>query len=189
VRRQDFEHVIRAAAAIVDDDLVVVGSQAVLGQFPNAPAALLRSLEVDLYPRNEPGRAEEIDAAIGDGSRFHETNAYYAHGVGPETIIAPAGWEDRLVRVAVPASGRRKDDAMAWCLEVHDLVLAKLAAGRPHDLDFATEAVRAGLVMADQLRLGVELIPASHRELTGDRLAAVMSAVSPSRAPANSLKG
>ncbi len=29
------------------------------------------------------------------------TFGYYAHGVGPETAKAPAGWEQRLVRVAV----------------------------------------------------------------------------------------
>jgi len=36
---------------------------------------MLRSMEADLYPRNDPDRAIEIDSAIGDGSRFHETYA------------------------------------------------------------------------------------------------------------------
>ena len=35
---------------------------------------------------------------------------------------------------------------MALCLETHDLVLAKLAANRQRDWDFATDALRAGLV-------------------------------------------
>lgn len=73
MRREDFEHVIRAAADIVDDELIVIGSQAVLAEHPDAPTALLRSAEVDLYPRNEPERAIDIDGAIGDGSRFRET--------------------------------------------------------------------------------------------------------------------
>lgn len=34
----EFEHLIRAAATITDDDeLIVIGSQAVLAQFPDAP--------------------------------------------------------------------------------------------------------------------------------------------------------
>jgi hypothetical protein len=103
VKRHEFEHVVRAAADIVNDEIVVIGSQAVLAQYPDAPAVLLRSMEVDVFPRNEPERAEEIDAAIGDGSRFHATYGYYAHGVGPETAIPPAGWEGRLVRLEVPA--------------------------------------------------------------------------------------
>jgi hypothetical protein len=78
-------------AAIVKDDIVVIGSQAVLAQYPDAPAPLLRSSEVDVFPRSDPGRSDEIDGAIGDGSRFHESYGYYAHGVGPEAVIAPAG--------------------------------------------------------------------------------------------------
>lgn len=175
MKREHFEHVIRAAAAIVDDELVVIGSQAVLGQYPEAPASLLKSLEVDLFPRSDPERADEIDGAIGDGSRFHETYAYYAHGVGPETAIAPAGWEDRLVRLEVPASGPKRDAAVAWCLEVHDLVLAKLAAGRPHDIEFVEEAVRSSLVDVDRLQRGVELMPETHRQLTGERLLALFA--------------
>ncbi len=36
--RVQLEHVIRAAGTIADvDDIVVIGSQAILGQFPGAP--------------------------------------------------------------------------------------------------------------------------------------------------------
>jgi hypothetical protein len=57
VRREHFEHVVAAAANIVgEDDFVVIGSQAILGSHPNAPGALLRSLEVDIYPATEPDK-------------------------------------------------------------------------------------------------------------------------------------
>jgi hypothetical protein len=40
--RSELEHLIRAAGAIADDaEIVVIGSQSVLGQFPAAPTALL----------------------------------------------------------------------------------------------------------------------------------------------------
>lgn len=178
MRREDFEHVIRAAADIADDEIVVIGSQAVLAQFPDAPESLLTSLEVDVFPKNAPERAEEIDGAIGDGSRFHETYGYYAHGVGPETAIAPEGWEERLVRLELPAILRKDGTVIALCLEVHDLVLAKLAAGRPHDLEFAVEAVRAGLVDRRRLQLLIDLMPASHRELTRERLTGLFARLS-----------
>ncbi|MDO8185695.1 hypothetical protein Q5424_15540 [Conexibacter sp. JD483] len=43
---------IAAAAQVADEDeLVVIGSQAVLGSHPEAPAELLRSMEADIYPR------------------------------------------------------------------------------------------------------------------------------------------
>lgn len=38
MQRQQLEHLIRAAAGITGaTEIVVIGSQAVLGQFPNAP--------------------------------------------------------------------------------------------------------------------------------------------------------
>lgn len=93
--------------------------------------------------------------------------------------IAPAGWEQRLVRLELPAIRRRDGTVIAWCLEVHDLVLAKLAAGRPHDVEFVEEAIRARLVDSDQLCLGVDLLPDSHRELTRERLTGLMARLGP----------
>jgi hypothetical protein len=177
MNRSGFEHVIKAAAAVVDDELVVVGSQAVLAHDPNPPAAILTSMELDVYPRNQPERADEIDGSLGDGSRFHETYGYYAHGVGPETVIAPTGWEDRLVRLELPAIRRTDGSVIAWCLSMDDLVLAKLAAGRAHDLEFAQEAIKAGLVDPDQLQLGVELMPTQHRDAVRERLAGIVARV------------
>ncbi|MGI8439222.1 MAG: DUF6036 family nucleotidyltransferase [Thermoleophilaceae bacterium] len=165
MRRADLEHLIRASAHIADDeDIVVVGSQAVLGAHPAAPASLLTSADADVYPRAHPERADVIEGAIGEGSPFHATFGYYAHGVGPETAKAPAGWEDRLVAV----SGPRTAGATGWCLETHDLVLSKCVAGRTKDWGFAREALRHGLVDARELRLRVE-----HLEVDEDRRAAV----------------
>jgi hypothetical protein len=174
VTRDEFEHVVRAAAAIVEDEIVVIGSQAVHGQFRSPPETLLVSRELDVYPRSAPQRAEEIDAAIGDGSLFDSTYGYYAHGVGPDTPTAPAGWHERLVRVELPPRGTQPT-AIAWCMEIHDLLLAKLAAGRPHDLEFTQEAIRAELVDQEQLTLGLDLLPERHRETTADRLNGVLA--------------
>jgi hypothetical protein len=99
MRLSDFDHVLAAAAQVSEeDDLVVIGSQAILGSHPEAPASLLVSLEVDVYPRSSPEKADLIDGALGDGSAFHRAFGVYAHGVGPETAVAPEGWENRLVR-------------------------------------------------------------------------------------------
>jgi hypothetical protein len=177
MRRGDFEHVLRAAADVVDDELVVIGSQAVLGQVPDPPETLTRSAELDVYPRHHRERADQIDSALGDGSPFHEAYDYFAHAVGPETPTAPAGWEGRLVRVDVPAIGARTQPVVAWCMEIHDLVISKLAAGRPHDLEYADEAIRSGLVDVEQLRLGIELLPTEDRDGTRDRLDAALTRV------------
>ena len=147
MRRAEFEHVIAAAANVTgQDEFVVIGSQAILGTHPDAPKTMLMSLEVDIYPRERPELVDEIDVALGDGSQFHVTFGYYAHGVGPETAKAPAGWEQRLVRVAVPPRVGSERAPVAWCLDVADLVLSKCAAGRARDWDYARAALAAGVV-------------------------------------------
>jgi hypothetical protein len=170
VKRAEFEHVIKAAVDVVKDEIIVVGSQSVLGGFPDAPPSLLRSQAVDVYPRSEPERAAEIDGAIGDGSMFHSTYGYYAHGVGPETVKAPDGWEARLERLELTPIHKKDGTVVAWCLEVHDLVLAKLAAGRQHDLSLAEDAIREGLADVGRLRRGVDFVPQNVRELAAERL-------------------
>lgn len=161
--RSELEHVIRAAAVLADDlDIVVVGSQAILGTAPDAPAVLVSSIEADLFPRTHPERADVIDGAIGEGSIFQDTFGYYAHAVGSKTAKAPAGWEERLVLIQGPGT----NGARGWCLEAHDLVLAKCVAGRDKDLVFARAALAADLVTGDVLldRVDALPVPAEHRE-------------------------
>lgn len=160
MRLEDLEHVVGAAANVVEEvEFVVVGSQAILATAPSAPEELLRSMEADLYPRQSPERADEIDGALGDGSQFHRTFGYYAHGVGPETARCPAGWEERLVALAVRPRPGSDRVAVAHCLEVHDLVLSKCAAGRQQDWDFTLVALKAGLVASDELLARVHAMP------------------------------
>jgi hypothetical protein len=174
VNRAEFEHIVRAAADVVDDDVVVIGSQAILAQHPDAPPELLRSAELDVFPRTKLEAADDIDGALGDGSPFYETFGYYAHRVGPETLTAPAGWENRLIRVELPKRQRKRGTVVAWCIEKHDLVLAKLAAGREHDREFVKAAIASGLVDTEQLLLGVDLLPESDRDVVRERLSALL---------------
>lgn len=160
MRRADLEHVIAAAANVLGEDaFVVIGSQAILGPYPEAPESLLRSMEVDLFPKDNPGRAAEIDGAIGDGSPFHEAFGYYAHGVGPETARAPTGWQDRLVEIDIPPRVASEQAPKAYCLEPHDLVLAKCAAGRERDWEFAREAIGGALVDPEVLVARANALP------------------------------
>ncbi|MCL2724504.1 MAG: hypothetical protein FWD69_08715 [Polyangiaceae bacterium] len=118
--RTQLEHIIRAAATIADDDeIVVLGSQSILGQFPSAPAELLISNEADVYPKNHVERSDLVDGSIGELSPFHDLYGYYAQGVGPETAILPLGWGDRLVDTMA------LDDALAT--EVRKRIAADFA--------------------------------------------------------------
>ncbi len=173
MRRPELEHVIRAAAeAAGDSELIAVGSQAILGQLPDAPESMLVSREADIYPKNRPERADEIDGSLGGGSYFDSSFGYYAHAVGPETAKAPAGWMDRLV----PVQSENTGNAIGWCLEAHDLVLSKCAAGRERDWEFAKEALRHGLVDPEELqRRAADLpLPPDHIERVQQTLAGII---------------
>jgi hypothetical protein len=96
-----------------------------------------------------------IDATIGELSQFHKTHTYYAHGIGPETAILPAGWEQRLIPINNPNTG----GATGLCIDVHDLVLSKYAAWRPGDIEFNQEIVRHGIVSKRKLARLVPSMP------------------------------
>lgn len=158
MNRAELEHVIRAAAVISgDDDIVVIGSQSILGQFPTAPSELLKSNEADVYPRNKPELADLIDGSIGGLSPFHDTFGYYGQGVAPETATLPAGWESRLV----PVKNENTRGATGWCLEVHDLVLAKFAAGREKHDELVSAALGHRLVDAAEFLARLASMPVS----------------------------
>lgn len=169
MRRSELEHLIRAAGSIANDaEIVVIGSQSILGQFPDAPAVFLASAEADLFPLNHPELADLIDGSIGEGSRFHELYGYYAQGVGERTAILPRGWRDRLV----PIVGPNTLGITGLCLEVHDLAISKYAAGREKDLEFARELAKCRMTNLDTLFTRLDATPLSdaQRKLIRDRL-------------------
>ena len=157
--RYQLEHVIRAAASTVDvRDVVVIGSQSILGSVPDAAGDLTESMEADVFPRDNPSLSIVVDGSIGEQSMFHATFGYYGHGVDESTAVLPDGWRERLVKVDTPATM----GAVGWCLEPHDLAVSKLAAGREKDAAFVTALVRDGHVDASVVRERLEQTPSLH---------------------------
>lgn len=156
MKRKELEHLIRAAAAITDQyEIMVIGSQSILGAVPNAPESLLFSMEADVYPLHRPDLSDLIDGAIGELSPFEERFGYYAQGVGPETAVLPAGWEQRLVKI----QNQNTDLKIGYCLEPHDLAASKLVAGRDKDWPFVKELIQHKIIETNQLQERVELLP------------------------------
>jgi hypothetical protein len=175
MNRAALEHILRACAAVSNErEIVVIGSQAVLGQFPNAPQDLLVSMEADVFPRHAPDKSALIDGAIGELSMFHETFGYYAHGVDDTTAILPAGWAERLVSI----QNENTAGAIGWCLDVHDLALSKLVAGRDRDVEFVRVLVREHMAEPNVLRERLKTLPVSRdlMEVLQARLLGVESA-------------
>lgn len=159
MKRSELEHIVRAAGSITNlERFVIVGSQAILGSFPNAPAELITSNEADLYPLDNPAAAELLDGSIGERSPFHQTFGYYAHGVSPETAVLPRNWRERVITV----QNENTRGAAALCIGPADLAVSKLVAGREKDLEFVQAMLRHRIIEPS-------VVQALLAELDGDR--------------------
>lgn len=137
---EDLERVLRALAREFDTDTVfVIGSQAILMSWPDAPADMRGSLEIDAYPANakiwELGTgsegdgpaieaSEHINGLFGEFSQFHETHGFYIDGTDENTAKLPKGWIVRAIVRRITVDGRIvKGIAPA----PDDLIVSKLA--------------------------------------------------------------
>ena len=123
------------------------------------------SHEADLYPIDDTEQdrvADLIDANLGCDSRFFKTHRICGDGVGPETATLPAGWEKRLFLIRNPNTR----GASGWCLEAHDIAIAKYRAGREKDLRYLADLWQAGYVDGPTLRERLDQtdVDDAHRE-------------------------
>lgn len=157
--REQFEHAVRAAGAVLGvDRLIVIGSQALHATLEeDLPEEALRSVEVDVAVEGDADghKADLVDGSIGEASMFHETFGYYAQGVVESTAVLPEGWRERLLRFETPAT----NGVVALCLEAHDLWLSKAIAGRPKDVEFCSALIERGLVEPSELRRRIDEVP------------------------------
>lgn len=154
--RAELEHIIRAAGVILNDRaVIIVGSQSILGKHPDGlPPEATLSREADVLPIDDPygKKADLIDGTIGEESPFHETYGIYGQGVGETTSKLPRGWQDRLVAV----HNDNTNNITGYCLEPHDLLIAKYIAGRPKDMVFCSAVVKCRLVDEEVLMRRVQ---------------------------------
>jgi hypothetical protein len=156
MRRSDLEHAVRAACDLADaDELVIIGSQAILAQFPHAPADVTLSQELDVFLRNNPAASDLIDGVLGDRSQFHDTHGFYLHGIGPETATLPEGWRERLI----PVRNENTRGCTGWCLEAHDIAASKLVAGREKDRGYVAALLRHRMIEPDVLAERISALP------------------------------
>lgn len=156
MKRSHLEHILRASGAITDEkEIVIFGSQAILGKYANPPEELCRSIEADAFPLNAPEKADLIDGTIGELSPFHETHGYYAHGITDDTVVLAKGWQQRLVRLETPMT----QGVVGLCLAPVDIAISKLAAAREKDLSFVKVMYENSLFDITELRTLIQTLP------------------------------
>ena len=157
MNREQLEHAIRAACDVSgDNELYIFGSQAILGQYPDADEELRQSIEVDLSPKHKPEAVDKIDGALGENSPFHQTHDFYVHGVSLETASLPKGWKERTTKV----QDYMDSNKIGWCVEAHDLAASKLIAFRDKDRAFVRRLLIEEMIDPSELINRIQLINA-----------------------------
>ena len=96
MNRSDIERLLVEALRVTKHhDFVIIGSLSVLGAVERPPDAMTGSIDVDLYPKADPGRASEVASALGFGSPFERQYGYYADAVSPMMLQSPNMCADR----------------------------------------------------------------------------------------------
>lgn len=126
-------------------EFVIIGSLSVLGALAKPPPSMVLSVDIDLYPRLDPGRAGEIQAALGHGTAFDEKHGFFADAVTPNLAALPEGWEGRFKRLEYP------NGITAYYLDPDDAAVSKLARSEPRDRRWVREGIKAGILNADTI--------------------------------------
>jgi hypothetical protein len=172
MRRDQLEHAIRASCQIIGQlEVIVVGSQAILGTYPEyeLPSAATRSLEVDILPITDDNNetmqlADLIFGVAGELSPFQQTHGFSIDGVDLTTSALPEGWRTRLIKVqnentAAPGG---QPQYIGWCLDKEDLCVAKLCAFREKDRNFVDALISDGLVGLNVIAARLPTVPSRY---------------------------
>jgi hypothetical protein len=140
-----------AARLSGESEFFVIGSQAAHASVSKPPAEVLLSRECDIYPKNRPELVSYLHEKLGPRSRFFRREGVFGDVVAPELATLPAGWETRLRPLkAGPITG--------WCLEMNDLIVSKLAAGRLKDLEFVAAMIELGIAKRSSIVKRIRLL-------------------------------
>jgi hypothetical protein len=172
VKKRELKLALKVAARVArEHEFFVIGSQAVHAHCRRPPAEVLLSQECDLYPRTHPQAAGLLARELGRNSAFARKHGFYVDVVAPEIASLAPGWENRLRRLRIQR-------ITAFCLDIHDLLASKLAAGRFKDLELAGALIKLRLARIRTLRTRLaKLMPVAARKQALLSLTAVLREV------------
>ena len=166
----------KAALTVADifltDEVVIVGSQALLVQRDDIDRHLRQSIEIDIFarglekwveanPSDQP--SETISALVGENSQFHGQNGYFIDGVDETTARLPRDWMERqVVRHVQRTDG---PNVRVIAPSAADIIASKLIRGEEKDRVFASRCLRLGLTTLTELKQLISKISASDEVL------------------------
>jgi hypothetical protein len=158
MQREQFQLLlVRAAEVCARRELIVFGSQSVHAITTSPPLEVIISEECDIWLRDEPDVSARLVEQLGIDSPFAKSAGVYADAVPPDLPFVPMGWEERLVE-------HRLGDITVRCLEIHDLIVSKLSAGRLKDYEFIAAVFMTKLARVDEVAKRIQTFPDPHTQ-------------------------
>jgi hypothetical protein len=154
VRKQDLYNLAVEVRKITKKLPVIVGSQAIFAVTDFPPEIVRRSVECDFLLLDQSfGFRSEITETLGIFSNYQETTGFYADVLGRATVVLPEDWESRLVDLK-----DENGETMAFCVEIHDVAVSKLIAGREKDFEFPQTAFQSDYLQVEEFMERAETI-------------------------------
>jgi hypothetical protein len=163
MRLPALKHLVEAVRALARSDCIyVLGSSSLLVSFPSlgepgGPLELSFDGDLLLKPCDE-SLAALLHEAVGEGSLFSQRVGYHADILRPEiTETLSPGWESRTI--CLDAAGN------AAALSPEDLLVVKLRAARPKDLELCRAVFKKGLVTSAAIKVRLDATPLNETEI------------------------
>ncbi len=126
---------------------IIVGSQSLFAATDDIPSIVKQSLEADFLIGQEGAEPRQlVNAELGVTSNFYDLHGYFADALGLATVVLVPGWQERLQPLA-----NEKGTVIARCLELHDVAVSKLMAGRDKDFVFLDALLESRLMLLPTL--------------------------------------
>ena len=145
MEKSDLFDLIDAVQSILIDELpVIVGSQATFALTDDPPEIAQESVECDflIFGSGKSDLRDRVNNELGVLTPFQREKGYYADALGLATVVLASGWQDRLQPLLGP-----ENKIIAYCLEIHDVAISKLIAGREKDHAFLLDAFSRELLL------------------------------------------
>lgn len=139
MRKQNLFELTTKVRKITGELPIIVGSQAIFAITDVPPEIVRKSVECDiLLLKNLAKMRPKLDEKLGIFSEHQQKTGFYADILGLATVVLPDGWEKRIVELK-----DENNKIAAYCVEIHDVAVSKLMAGREKDFEFLQIAFQA----------------------------------------------
>ena len=139
MRKQNLFDLTAEVRKITNELPIIVGSQAIFAVADYPPEIVRKSVECDfLLLDKSAGFRSKVTENLGIFSDYQQQTGFYADVLGRATVVLPSGWEERLAELK-----NENGETIALCVEIHDVAVSKLMAGREKDFEFVQAAFQS----------------------------------------------